>query len=79
MRCLLAFMVPLLFGWQSNDSYSNSLGTSDNFVIICLGSGAYAYHKHECQGLDQCVADIKHVTLEETKSIGRGKPCSYWY
>ena len=44
-----------------------------------MGSGAYAYHNHECQGLNQCEADTMHVTIEGAKSKGRGKPCGYCY
>lgn len=78
-RYLLVFLVPLFFGCKSNNRYSSTLPTSDNFVIICLGSGAYAYHNHECQGLNQCEADTMHVTIEGAKSKGRGKPCGYCY
>lgn len=48
-------------------------------VYICTGKSAYSYHnKRSCRGLNRCNADIKIVSLEYAKSIGRS-PCKICY
>lgn len=48
-------------------------------VYICTGNNAYRYHNSKnCRGLNRCSADIKSVSLEYAKSIGRS-PCKICY
>lgn len=48
-------------------------------VYICTGKSAYSYHNNrECRGLNKCNAEIKSVSLEYAKSIGRS-PCKICY
>lgn len=48
-------------------------------VYICTGKSAYSYHKNKnCRGLNRCSAEIKSVSLEYAKSIGRS-PCRICY
>ena len=48
-------------------------------VYICTGKSAYSYHNNrDCRGLNKCNAEIKSVSLEYAKSIGRS-PCKICY
>lgn len=76
--CLI-FLIISLLGCQSESKYSTSIDLSEKLVLICLGSTAYAYHNHYCQGLKRCEGEVKEVTIHEAKSNNRGKPCGYCY
>lgn len=48
-------------------------------VYICTGKSAYSYHNNRnCRGLNRCSAEIKSVSLDYAKSIGR-LPCKICY
>lgn len=48
-------------------------------VYICTGPQSKRYHKTpDCQGLRSCSKEIKEVTLEYAKKLGR-TPCGYCY
>ena len=49
-------------------------------VYICMGSGAYAYHKtSDCRYLRNCHKKIVGVTVKEATLKHRGKPCKPCY
>jgi hypothetical protein len=51
----------------------------ESSVYICTGQYAKAYHKsRNCRGLGNCRGDIKQVSIEEAKRMGR-TPCGYCY
>ena len=56
---------------------SSSDDDSDT-VTICLSEDAYAYHDHQCMGLDQCDGGTEEVTVEEAENDGR-TPCGFCY
>lgn len=44
-----------------------------NSVYICTGPRSKAYHStKKCKGLRRCSREIKQITLEEAKLLGRG-------
>lgn len=48
-------------------------------VYICTGKSAYSYHNNRnCRGLNRCNAEIKSVSLDYAKTIGRS-PCKICY
>lgn len=48
-------------------------------VYICTGPQSKRYHKTaDCRGLRSCSKEIRKVTLEYAKKIGR-TPCGYCY
>lgn len=48
-------------------------------VYICTGPKARVYHKtDECRGLDRCSGDVKSVSLEQAKGMGR-RECRICY
>lgn len=48
-------------------------------VYICTGPQSKRYHKTpDCQGLRSCSKEIKEVTIEYAKKLGR-TPCGYCY
>lgn len=52
---------------------------NNSVVYICTGRTAYSYHNNKnCRGLNRCSAEIKNVSLEYAKSIGRS-PCKICY
>lgn len=52
---------------------------TDTKVYICQGSMSECYHKtKDCRGLENCSTDIKEITLEQAKQLGR-RPCGYCY
>lgn len=52
---------------------------NDTSVYICTGKSAYSYHNNRsCRGLNKCNAEIKSVSLDYAKSIGRS-PCKICY
>ena len=53
--------------------------SGDTYVYICTGPQSARYHKaSSCKGLGKCSKEIKKVTVEEARSIGR-TPCGYCY
>ena len=52
---------------------------SNTNVYICTGKSAYSYHNNRnCRGLNRCSSEIKSVSLDYAKSIGRS-PCRICY
>ena len=52
---------------------------NSNTVYICTGPQSKRYHKTaDCRGLRSCSKEIRKVTLEYAKKIGR-TPCGYCY
>lgn len=48
-------------------------------VYICTGPQSKKYHKTpDCQGLRSCSKEIKAVSLDKAKSMGR-TPCKWCY
>lgn len=48
-------------------------------VYICTGPQSKRFHKTpDCQGLRSCSKEIKAVTLEQAKKMGR-TPCKWCY
>lgn len=60
----------------SKSTESNT--TEETKVLICNSTGAYAYHKNKCSGLQRCKAAILSVKVEDAKKAGR-KPCKICY
>ena len=55
--------------------------TQDNSskVYICTGGSSKKYHKtSSCTGLSRCSGEVKSITLDEAKKIGR-TPCGICY
>jgi hypothetical protein len=44
---------------------------SQDYVLICKGGSAYAYHKYECSGLKRCTHAVVKVSRQEAIQIGR--------
>ncbi len=75
MKTLLISFALLLFAPSQNDVQESK----DTYVYICTGKTAYAYHcTNTCRGLNKCSAEIKKVTLDYAKQIGR-RSCSICY
>ena len=54
----------------------NAMGT---YVYICTGPMSKRYHKSpRCRGLGSCSKNIKKVTINYAKNIGR-TPCKWCY
>lgn len=50
-----------------------------NYVYICTGPSATTYHKtDECKGLNRCSREIKMVSIDKAKKMGR-RPCKFCY
>lgn len=47
-------------------------------VIICTSRGSYVFHRYLCPGLKRCQEEMKVLTMEEAKAMGR-KQCGYCY
>ena len=70
---LLCFALYSCGGSSSDDDSEDS-----DIVTICLSEDAYAYHDHQCMGLDQCDGGTEEVTIEEAEDDGR-TPCGFCY
>ena len=76
MRTLLSilsisFLLLLISGTSSCDNSSK--------VYVCTGKGAKVYHCcKSCKGLNRCSKQVKEVSLEEAKRIGR-RECKLCY
>lgn len=77
MKSLLAIVI---FGALCSSTTEASLQKENNTsVYIYTGKSAYSYHNNRsCRGLNKCNAEIKSVSLEYAKSIGRS-PCKICY
>jgi len=70
MRRLITILVLLIV---------SHLGNAQNGeVLVCKGTSSYAYHKYQCQGLDQCRGKIVRMSVENAIKIGRTL-CGYCY
>ena len=48
-------------------------------VYICLGGMSECFHKTpNCKGLERCSTDIKAISLDEAKKMGR-RSCKWCY
>lgn len=53
--------------------------TNETMVYICTGSMSKRYHKtSNCRGLNSCSKEIKKVSVDYAKKIGR-TPCKWCY
>ena len=77
MKLLLTIaFLGIITSTPNNTSRHISKETS---VYICTGKSAYSYHNNRsCRGLNRCNAEIKSVSLEYAKNIGRS-PCKICY
>lgn len=72
MNKLILTIVLSLFGIASTNN-------SEVKVYICQGSWSECYHKtKDCEGLERCTTNLREITLEEAKKMGR-RPCGYCY
>ena len=77
MRLLLTIAFWGVLYSPPNDKNEETL--KEVTVYICTGKSAYSYHNNRgCRGLNRCNAEIKSVSLEYAKSIGRS-PCKICY
>ena len=55
------------------------LYASGPYVYICTGPQSQCYHKtSSCRGLNSCSKDIRKISLEDAKNMGR-RPCRICY
>ena len=46
-------------------------------VYICQGSRSECYHmQKDCKGLEYCTTNLKEVTIDQAKKMGR-RPCKF--
>jgi hypothetical protein len=77
MRLLLTIAFIGILNSPSNDTSRHI--QKEISVYICTGKSAYSYHNNRsCRGLNRCSAEIKSVSLEYAKNIGRS-PCKICY
>ena len=70
------FSIALLVG-LSSATYGVIQGESENApkVYICQGSKSVCYHvTPDCYGLRKCSTQLKEISLDEAKKMGR-RPC----
>lgn len=73
LLALALFMLPMLTVGSEPQERADA---GDGTVYICMGNGAYAYHRsRSCHGLNRCTGGIRCVTISEAVSLGRSKPC----
>jgi hypothetical protein len=70
-RIIFVFFVSQVFSFCSSKDSTDS-------VIICISRTSYKYHARKCQGVRSCTHEIKKVTLEEAKNLGK-TPCGFCY
>jgi len=74
---LTTFMLTLASGYTG--AITQPAETTATMVYICTGKSSKRYHKtDECRGLDNCSGDIKLITIEKAKQMGR-TPCRVCY
>ena len=71
-------ILPILLGFALYSCGGSSSDDDSDTVTICLSEDAYAYHDHQCMGLDQCDGGTEEVTVEEAEDDGR-TPCGFCY
>jgi hypothetical protein len=71
-------IIGLFFILASVYATSSESIPSEEKVLICVSPNSYAYHSHYCQGLKRYTHEVKEVTIDEAKRMGR-KPCKYCY
>lgn len=68
---LTAFMLAMAAGGIDANTQRTTEADA-TMVYICTGKSSKRYHKtDECRGLDNCQGDIKLVTLEKARQLGR--------
>lgn len=69
----------LLLMMMSPLADNNKVDSTQATVYICTGPQSKRYHKTaRCRGLNSCSEDIKAVSLDYARSIGR-TPCGWCY
>lgn len=64
---------------ESTGSAYNSVEYSTQKVYVCTGPKSKRYHRSaHCRGLKKCSRDVKKVSWEEAKKMGR-TPCGYCF
>ncbi len=71
-------ILPILLCFALYSCGGSSSDDDSDTVTICLSEDAYAYHDHQCMGLDQCDGGTEEVTVEEAEDDGR-TPCGFCY
>ena len=71
-------ILPILLCFTLYSCGGSSSDDDSDTVTICLSEDAYAYHDHQCMGLDQCDGGTEEVTVEEAENDGR-TPCGFCY
>ena len=71
-------ILPILLCFALYSCGGSSSDDDSDTVTICLSEDAYAYHDHQCMGLDQCDGGTEEVTIEEAEDDGR-TPCGFCY
>ena len=71
-------ILPILLCFALYSCGGSSSDDDSDYVTICLSEDAYAYHDHQCMGLDQCDGGTEEVTVEEAEDEGR-TPCGFCY
>jgi len=77
MKTILPLILCLTL-FSCGGSASDEDSDDSNTVTICLSEDAYAYHDHQCMGLDNCDGGIEEVSIEEAEDEGR-TPCGFCY
>ncbi len=76
---LLLPIMLLLLSMQPGPTQSGEPKGKEQKVLICNSKSSYAYHNKYCRGLKQCKSDVREVSVEQAKKMGKGKPCGYCY
>lgn len=76
MRTLLSTLsISLLLLFTSGISSCDDSGK----VYVCASNGAKVYHRYkDCKGLSRCSKQIKTVSVEQAKKMGR-RECKICY
>ena len=77
MKTILPIILCLAIFSCGGSSSDEDSGDS-NTVTICLSEDAYAYHDHECMGLNKCNGGTEEISIEEAKDKRR-TPCGFCY
>lgn len=68
---LTMLLIPLSIGVQAGQESAQDAPK----VYICQGSKSACYHSNpNCSGLRRCSTELKAITLDEAKKMGR-RPC----
>ncbi len=63
---------------SDSQATSTAKNKNESKVLICNSQSAYAYHSHECHGLNRCKASISSVSESQARSSGY-RPCKICY